>query len=55
MKVVGQAGDRYALVCFKKAEDVEKALEESHNKLFFGCKIEVAPCQGYDVEDNEFR
>ncbi|KDR14584.1 Protein split ends, partial [Zootermopsis nevadensis] len=55
VKVVGQAGDRYALVCFKKADDVEKALEESHNKLFFGCKIEVAPCQGYDVEDNEFR
>ena len=46
VKVVGQAGDRYALVCFKKADDVEKAL---------GCKIEVAPCQGYDVEDNEFR
>ncbi|PSN39346.1 hypothetical protein C0J52_21870 [Blattella germanica] len=55
VKVVGQAGDRYALVCFKKADDVEKALEESHNKLFFGCKIEVAPYQGYDVEDNEFR
>lgn len=34
VKVVGQAGDRYALVCFKKADDVEKALEESHNKLF---------------------
>lgn len=55
MKVVGAAGDRYALVCFKKPEDVEKALEVSHDKLFFGCKIEVAPYQGYDVEDNEFR
>ncbi|XP_069682779.1 protein split ends-like isoform X5 [Periplaneta americana] len=55
VKVVGQAGDRYALVCFKKPDDVEKALEESHNKLFFGCKIEVAPYQGYDVDDNEFR
>lgn len=55
VKVVGAAGDRYALVCFKKPEDVEKALEVSQDKLFFGCKIEVAPYQGYDVEDNEFR
>lgn len=55
VKVVGAAGDRYALVCFKKPEDVEKALEVSHDKLFFGCKIEVGPYQGYDVEDNEFR
>ncbi|EFN80740.1 Protein split ends [Harpegnathos saltator] len=55
VKVVGVAGDRYALVCFKKPEDVEKALEVSHDKLFFGCKIEVAPYQGYDVDDNEFR
>ncbi|XP_011882782.1 PREDICTED: protein split ends isoform X3 [Vollenhovia emeryi] len=55
VKVVGAAGDRYALVCFKKPEDVEKALEVSHDKQFFGCKIDVAPYQGYDVEDNEFR
>ncbi|XP_055640208.1 protein split ends isoform X2 [Toxorhynchites rutilus septentrionalis] len=55
VKVVGQNTDRYALVCFKKPEDVEKALEVSHDKLFFGCKIEVAPYQGYDVDDNEFR
>lgn len=55
VKVVGQHSDRYALVCFKKADDVDKALEVSHDKLFFGCKIEVAPYQGYDVEDNEFR
>ncbi|XP_020291623.1 protein split ends isoform X2 [Pseudomyrmex gracilis] len=55
VKVVGSGDDRYALVCFKKPEDVEKALEVSQDKLFFGCKIEVAPYQGYDVEDNEFR
>lgn len=55
VKVVGQSSERYALVCFKKPEDVEKALEVSHDKLFFGCKIEVAPYQGFDVEDNEFR
>lgn len=42
-------------MCFKKPEDVEKALEVSHDKLFFGCKIEVEPYKGYDVEDNEFR
>jgi RNA recognition motif-containing protein len=55
VKVVGQNHDRYALVCFKKPEDVEKALEVSQDKLFFGCKIEVQPYQGYDVDDNEFR
>lgn len=55
VKVVGQSSERYALVCFKKADDVEKALEVSHDKFFFGCKIEVAPYQGFDVEDNEFR
>lgn len=55
VKVVGQSHDRYALVCFKKPEDVDKALEVSQDKLFFGCKIEVQPYQGYDVDDNEFR
>lgn len=55
VKVVGQSSERYALVCFKKPDDVDKALEVSHDKLFFGCKIEVAPYQGFDVEDNEFR
>lgn len=55
MKVVGQSSDRYALVCFKKPDDVDKALEVSYDKSFFGCKIEVGPYAGYDVEDNEFR
>lgn len=55
VKVVGQSADRYALVCFKKPEDVDKALEVSHEKFFFGCKIVVAPYQGFDVDDNEFR
>lgn len=55
VKVVGQSTDRYAVVCFKKADDVEKALEVSHDKLFFGCKIEVAPYQGFDIDDSEFR
>lgn len=55
VKVVGQSSDRYALVCFKKPDDVEKALEVSYDKQFFGCKIEVAPYQGYDVDDNECR
>ncbi|KAL5280132.1 hypothetical protein ACFFRR_004235 [Megaselia abdita] len=55
VKVVGQNAERYALVCFKKPDDVDKALEVSHDKLFFGCKIDVEPYQGYDVEDNEFR
>ncbi|KAG8228387.1 hypothetical protein J437_LFUL008237 [Ladona fulva] len=55
VKVVGTGGDRYAVVCFKKPEDVEKALEVSRDKLFFGCKIDVAPYEGFDVDDNEFR
>lgn len=55
VKVVGQGAERYAIVCFKKPEDVEKALEVSYDKLFFGCKIEVEPYQGYDVEDNDLR
>lgn len=55
VKVVGQSTDRYALVCFKKPDDVDKALEVSHDKLFFGCKIDVEPYRGYDVDDNEFR
>lgn len=40
---------------FKKPSDVEKALEVSQDKLFFGCKISVGPYQGIDVEDNESR
>ena len=55
VKVVGQSSERHAIVCFKKPEDVEKALEDSYDKLFFGSKIEVAPYQGYDVEDNDLR
>lgn len=55
VKVVGQSSERHAIVCFKKPEDVEKALEVSYDKLFFGCKIDVAPYQGYDVEDNDLR
>lgn len=42
VKVVGQNADRHAIVCFKKPEDAEKALEVSYDKLFFGCKIEVS-------------
>ncbi|KAG8191484.1 hypothetical protein JTE90_020732 [Oedothorax gibbosus] len=55
VKVIGQGTDRYAVVCFKKTEDVDKALEVSKDKLFFGCKIEVTAHEGLDAEDNEFR
>jgi hypothetical protein len=54
--VVGQGSDRYALVFFKKTEDVDKALQVSHDKSFFGTKIEVSAYQGHkDVDDNESR
>ncbi|KPJ18740.1 Protein split ends [Papilio machaon] len=52
VKVVGQNADRYAVVRFKKPSDVDKALEVSQDKLFFGCKISVAPHQDCD-EDAE--
>ncbi|XP_076358509.1 LOW QUALITY PROTEIN: uncharacterized protein LOC143251056 [Tachypleus tridentatus] len=55
VKVIGQGTDRYAVVCFKKPDDVEKALEVSKDKLFFGCKIEVTAHEGLVGEDNEFR
>lgn len=55
VKIVGQGSERHAIVCFKKPDDVDKALEVSYDKLFFGCKIEVASYQGYDVDDNELR
>ncbi|GJQ73489.1 hypothetical protein Trydic_g13846 [Trypoxylus dichotomus] len=55
VKVVGQSSERHAIVCFKKPEDVEKALEVSYDKLFFGSKIEVAPYQGHELDDNDSR
>ncbi|CAG2162518.1 unnamed protein product [Oppiella nova] len=55
VKVVGQGTDRFAVVCFKKPEDVDKALVESKEKQFFGCKIEVSAHEGIDAEDNDFR
>ena len=55
VKVIGQGPERFAVVCFKKYEDVEKALEVSKDKQFFGCKIEVSPHEGLDCEDNDFR
>lgn len=55
VKILGQGANRYGIVCFKKADDVEKALQVSHDKLFFGSKIEVTIYHGYDVEDNDFR
>lgn len=48
--MVGQNADRYAVVRFKKPSDVEKALEVSQDKLFFGCKISVAPHQSCDED-----
>lgn len=56
VKVIGQGTERYAVVNFKKPEDVTKALEESRGKQFFGCKIEVTRHEGQlDGEDNDFR
>lgn len=47
VKVIGAASDRYALVCFKKPDDVVKAIEVSRDKSFFGCLIDVSPYHGY--------
>lgn len=55
VKISGQGAARCAVVCFKKADDAEKALQLSHDKLFFGGKIEVTVYQGYDVDENDIR
>lgn len=55
VKVVGQGANRYAIVCFKKADDVDKAMQTSHDKLLFGSKIDVSIYHGFDVDDTELR
>lgn len=40
---------------YYRPEDVEKAMEVSKDKLFFGSKIEVTLYEGVEVDDNEFR
>ncbi|XP_066153414.1 protein split ends isoform X3 [Euwallacea fornicatus] len=55
VKVVGQNENRHAIVCFKKPEDAEKALEVSYDKLFFGCKIEVEPHSVCEVDEVDCR
>ena len=34
---------KYAIVWFRKPEDAQKALEGSHDKKIFGCKVQVYP------------
>ncbi|KAF0308176.1 Protein split ends [Amphibalanus amphitrite] len=55
VKIIGQGAERYAIVCFKKPEDAEKALNVSHDKSFFGSKIEVALYDGFEVDDSDHR
>lgn len=45
----------FIFLLYFRPEDVEKALEVSKDKHFFGCKIEVTAHEGLDAEDNEFR
>jgi RNA recognition motif-containing protein len=45
VRIVGTGVERFAVVCFKKAEDAEKALLASHDKRFFGVKIQVRNSQ----------
>lgn len=42
VRLQGSGNDRFAVVCFKKPEDAEKALDASREKLFFGVKIQVS-------------
>lgn len=54
VKVIGQGIERYAVICFKKPGDVDKAIVESKDKQFFGCKIEVTPHDNaIESEDND--
>ena len=55
VKIIGQGAERYAIVCFKKSEDADKALNVSHDKSFFGSKIEVALYDGFEVDDSDHR
>ena len=55
VKIIGQGAERYAIVCFKKPEDADKALNVSHDKSFFGSKIEVALYDGFEVDDSDHR
>lgn len=54
IKTVGEGTERYAVVCFKRPEDVTRALEETTDKQLFGCNIEVTRHEG-PPEDNDFR
>ncbi len=43
---MGDSGERYAVVSFRRPEDASKALEASQDKMFFGTRIKVAPHEG---------
>lgn len=55
VRLLGSGNDRFAVVCFKKPEDAEKALDASREKLFFGVKIQVAPHEGVELDESECR
>ena len=42
VRILGSGAERYAIVCFKKPQDAEKALDASHEKQFYGFKIQVS-------------
>ncbi|MPC13982.1 Protein split ends [Portunus trituberculatus] len=55
VRLQGSGNERFAVVCFKKPEDAEKALDASREKLFFGVKIQVAPHEGVELDESECR
>lgn len=52
VRVSGNGQERFAIVCFKSAEHATRAVSVSQGKLFFGCKIQVSPCNHAKGEDN---
>ena len=51
VRIINKTSVKQAVVCFRKQEDAEKALESSHDKKFFGSKVEVEPHEGLELDE----
>ncbi|XP_071946169.1 uncharacterized protein [Antedon mediterranea] len=51
--VQGSADDRFGIVFFKRSEDMEKAMQTSKGKLFFGSEMRLNAWDGPDVGVDE--
>ena len=51
----GEKEQRIAVVTFKKADDAQKAYEQSIGHVFFGKKIQVQQHNGFNEHDEDFK